>query len=484
MYYAHFGLKQPPFKITPNTDFFFSGGNRGAILDALIYAINSGEGIIKVVGEVGSGKTMLCRMLQTLLPEKVESVYLANPSVAPEDVLHAIAFELQLKLPKNADRLQVVQVLQTYLLKRHAEGKQVVIFVEEAQGMPIATLEEIRLLSNLETKNDKLLQIVLFGQPELDSNLNQTHIRQLRERITHSFYLGPLSEKEIGEYLIFRLRTAGYFGPHLFSSSAIRKLAKAAQGLVRRANILADKALLAAFSENLYQVTPKHVKAAIRDSEFGAAQARQKTNFSWYAGAVAMVVVCMSLGYLAFVLLANKTTGTAVENSAAKALENVTPPSAHAAAIDQSQAATPMAQTDNHSVATKPLAPETSQPLEKTESPEAAASAEVAGLLEKRLAAGQAWLDQSPETQVTVQFLGGADDSQLEAQLAALGRQLDLNKIYLFRTTEGGRPFTIATYGSYPSWNAGAQARRQLPGSMKVNQPKLRSAGGIIKETK
>jgi len=104
--------------------------------------------------------------------------------------------------------------------------------------------------------------------------------------------------------------------------------------------------------------------------------------------------------------------------------------------------------------------------------------------LEKRLAAGQAWLDQSPETQVTVQFLGGADDSQLEAQLAALGRQLDLNKIYLFRTTEGGRPFTIATYGSYPSWNAGAQARRQLPGSMQVNQPKLRSAGGIIKETK
>ena len=157
MYYAHFGLKQPPFKITPNTDFFFSGGNRGAVLDALIYAITSGEGIIKVVGEVGSGKTMLCRMLQTLLPEKVESVYLANPSVAPEDVLHAIAFELQLKLPKNADRLQVMQVLQKYLLDRHEQGKQVVIFVEEAQGMPIATLEEIRLLSNLETKHDKLL---------------------------------------------------------------------------------------------------------------------------------------------------------------------------------------------------------------------------------------------------------------------------------------------------------------------------------------
>src|SRR6478736_1247720 len=116
MYYAHFGLKQAPFKITPNTEFFFSGGNRGAVLDALIYAVNSGEGIIKVVGEVGSGKTMLCRMLQTLLPEKVESIYLANPSMAPEDVLHAIAFELQLKLPTDADRLQVLHVLQNYLL--------------------------------------------------------------------------------------------------------------------------------------------------------------------------------------------------------------------------------------------------------------------------------------------------------------------------------------------------------------------------------
>jgi MSHA biogenesis protein MshM len=163
MYYAHFGLKEPPFKITPNTEFFFSGGNRGAVLDALIYAITSGEGIIKVVGEVGSGKTMLCRMLQTLLPQKVESVYLANPSVAPEDILHAIAFELQLKLPKNADRLKVMHELQNYLLARHTAGKQVVIFVEEAQGMPLATLEEMRLLSNLETKHDKLLQIVLFA---------------------------------------------------------------------------------------------------------------------------------------------------------------------------------------------------------------------------------------------------------------------------------------------------------------------------------
>lgn len=269
LYYAHFGLRQPPFKITPNTEFFFSGGNRGAVLDALVYAITSGEGIVKVVGEVGSGKTMLCRMLETLLPQNVESVYLANPSVAPEDVLHAIAFELHLPLPENADRLHVMQALQNYLLERHAENRRVVIFIEEAQGMPLATLEEIRLLTNLETKHDKLLQIVLFGQPELDDNLNATQIRQLRERITHSFNLGPLAPEEIGEYLIFRLRTAGYFGPQLFAKGAIRKIASASEGLVRRINILADKALLAAFAENAYSVERKHVAVAIRDSEFG-----------------------------------------------------------------------------------------------------------------------------------------------------------------------------------------------------------------------
>jgi MSHA biogenesis protein MshM len=295
LYYPHFGLKEPPFKITPNTDFFFSGGNRGAVLDALVYAISNGEGIIKVVGEVGSGKTMLCRMLQTILPEKIESIYLANPSVAPEDVLHAIAFELQLKVPKNADRLKVMQLLQAHLLSRHAKGSQVVIFVEEAQGMPLATLEEIRLLSNLETKQDKLLQIVLFGQPELDSNLSETHIRQLRERITHSFHLEPLGTKDIGEYLISRLRAAGYHGPHLFSDTAIKKLSVAAEGLARRVNILADKSLLAAYADNVYQVTPKHVKAAIQDSEFGRKATNYKKYFIWL-----LLLISIMLGFLGY----------------------------------------------------------------------------------------------------------------------------------------------------------------------------------------
>jgi type II secretory pathway predicted ATPase ExeA len=286
MYYAFFGLKQPPFRITPDTDFFFEGGNRGAVLEALTYAIAQGEGIVKVTGEVGSGKTMLCRVLQARLPASVESVYLANPSVSPEEIQHAIAFELQLALPRDAGRLEVMHALNEYLLARHAEHRQVVVFVEESQSMPIATLEEIRLLSNLETKQHKLLQIVLFGQPELDDNLRKSEIRQLRERITHSFSLAPLGPEEVREYLAFRLRAAGYHGPDLFPPRVIRYVAHATGGLTRRINIVADKALLAAFAENTHNVSLKHARAAVADSEFS--DARPPRRRGWGLGALAV----------------------------------------------------------------------------------------------------------------------------------------------------------------------------------------------------
>ena len=144
MYYSHFGLNQPPFRITPNTEFFFSGGNRGPILEALIYAISQGEGIIKVTGEVGSGKTMLCNMLQSRLPPNVETAYIANPSVSPEEIVQAVALELHLRPPRDAGHLELMQLIHAHLLERHAQGKQIVMFVEESQSMPIATLEEIR----------------------------------------------------------------------------------------------------------------------------------------------------------------------------------------------------------------------------------------------------------------------------------------------------------------------------------------------------
>ena len=162
MYLEHFGLKRQPFKITPDTSLFFKGSKRGAALEALKYAVISGEGIIKVVGEVGSGKTMLCRMLEVELPDNIEVVYIANPSLSPENILHVIAFELHLDINNQTNKLEVMQKLQEYLVDKHSKGKQVVVFVEEAQSMPLETLEEIRLLSNLETSQHKLLQMILL----------------------------------------------------------------------------------------------------------------------------------------------------------------------------------------------------------------------------------------------------------------------------------------------------------------------------------
>jgi type II secretory pathway predicted ATPase ExeA len=294
MYEDYFGLKRPPFKITPDTSLFYEGGKRGDILAALVYAIHRGEGIIKVVGEVGSGKTMLCRMLQIKLPDTVEIVYIANPSVSSEDILFVIAHELSLPVTKDASKHEVMHLLQDYLLQRHMENKQVVLFIEEAQGMPLDTLEEIRLLSNLETDQNKLLQIVLFGQPELDQNLSQQSIRQLRERITHNFDLEPLTQDEIHTYLNFRMREVGYTGPELINPTVAKKVELYSDGLLRRINIIADKILLSAFAEGTHSLSAKHVTAAVNDSAFNQ-KAPRKSRALWWLGILLVIALAFAL---------------------------------------------------------------------------------------------------------------------------------------------------------------------------------------------
>jgi type II secretory pathway predicted ATPase ExeA len=294
MYEEYFGLDRPPFKISPDTSLFFEGGKRGDILAALVYAVHRGEGIVKVVGEVGSGKTMLCRMLQLKLPGSVEIVYIGNPSVSAEDILFVIAHELELHVSKDASKHEVMHMLHDYLLQRHIEDKQVVLFIEEAQGMPLETLEEIRLLSNLETDQHKLLQIILFGQPELDANLSNESIRQLRERITHNFDLSPFTASEIHDYLNFRMREVGYTGPEIITQKLAKKVAHYSNGLLRRINIIADKILLSAFSESTHSLTSRHVIAAVNDSEFSR-EAPNKTRLAWWLLAITLVALAFAI---------------------------------------------------------------------------------------------------------------------------------------------------------------------------------------------
>ena len=293
LYLEHFGLTEPPFRITPHIDFFFDGADRGATLEALIYAVLHDEGIVKVSGEVGSGKTMLCRVLMERLPPHVATIYLATPSLASDEILHAIADDLELKV--SPDRRSVaLRELQEHLIGLYAAGRRVVILIDEAHVMPDDTLEQVRLLSNLESNRHKLLQIVLFGQPELDATLAKTSLRQLRDRITHSFRMRPLVPAEVGRYLSFRMRAAGYRGPEVFTQRAVRRIARASGGLTRRINILADKSLLSAYTENTHAITHKHVRAAVADSEFAAP--RRSTRPLAYIAAAAVAGIAVGAG--------------------------------------------------------------------------------------------------------------------------------------------------------------------------------------------
>jgi type II secretory pathway predicted ATPase ExeA len=289
MYLDHYGLREAPFRLTPLTDFFFPGARRGATVDALIYAILHDEGIVMVGGEVGAGKTMLCRVLIERLPEQVDTVYVANPTLAPEALLRTVAKELGLSLPA-VDMVALLGAIQDELIRRHGAGRRVVALIDEAHAMPAESLEQIRLLSNLETGRHKLLQLVLFGQPELDALLETRPMRPLRDRITHHFRLDPLSAAEVTEYLDFRLRAAGYRGPALFSPAASRRIAHYAGGLTRRVNVLADKALLAAYAQNMHAINPSHVKSAARDARYLPTATRRP---GWLAVPVLLVAAIL-----------------------------------------------------------------------------------------------------------------------------------------------------------------------------------------------
>jgi MSHA biogenesis protein MshM len=266
MYEVHFGLREPPFGITPDTSFAFSATSHQEALNTLLMAANSGEGFIKISGEVGTGKTMLCRRFLAALDERFITAYIPNPLLEPKALMHTLARELEVRTAARASQEKVTEKLGERLVALSAAGKRVLICLDEAQAIPHDTLEALRLLSNLETEKRKMLQVVLFGQPELDERLAQDSLRQLRQRITFEYTLAGLTEPELLDYLAHRLHVAGYTGKSLFTRGAVDMLYRATRGVPRLINILTHKALLLVYAEGGRMVTQRHTRAAVQDT--------------------------------------------------------------------------------------------------------------------------------------------------------------------------------------------------------------------------
>jgi MSHA biogenesis protein MshM len=266
MYLEHFDLKEMPFTITPDTEFFMNRAGYQDALNVMLVALRSGEGFIKVVGEVGVGKTILCRKLINSLGDNFVTAYIFNPYLEPDTLLFSIADELGLEYQASAGQHQLLKNITDKLFELHNQGKQVVLCMDEVQAMPIRTLETVRLLTNLETEKRKLLQVVLFGQPELDEILDHPSIRQLKQRITFSYNLLPLNKPAMLAYLRHRLSIAGYKQKDLFVGGSIDYLHHVTGGIPRLINIVAHKSLIAAYGEGDSRIKLKHLKTASQDT--------------------------------------------------------------------------------------------------------------------------------------------------------------------------------------------------------------------------
>ena len=470
LYLEHFGLKEPPFRITPHTDFFFEGADRGATLEALIYAVLHDEGIVKVSGEVGSGKTMLCRVLMERLPEHVDTIYLATPSLAREEILQAIGDELGLALAGKRTAV-ALRELQEHLIGRYAQGRRVVVLIDEAHAMPDETLEEVRLLSNLESNRHKLLQIVLFGQPELDATLAKPSLRQLRDRITHAFRMRPLSTAEAAKYLSFRLRAAGYRGPDIFAPRAVSLIAGAADGLTRRINILADKALLSAFTENGHAVRAGHARAAVKDSEFAAVKTRTRRPLYLVAAALAAgVAIGLALQ-------------RAWEPLPPPPAAEVPPPAAPAAPL-AAVAPPPAAAPDPEPAQVKParasllLSPEKLRRLERY-------STGGQRLLSERISATRAVLERAPEEGYSIELFttDNSDPTRMERFLLRAREYVPLEEVFVIPMEVAGQYRLRVVYGEFSSRDEAAAAARRLPPRyQQAFRTSLRSFGELRSE--
>ena len=266
MYLKFYGLTLPPFDLTPDPRFLFHSAKHREAINHLLYGIRERKGFVQLTGEVGAGKTTLCRALLEQLNGLFSTALILNPALDADGLMKAIATEFGLDA-RGHDRLETITLISEFLLKQVQLGKETVLIIDEAQNLTEELLEQIRLLSNIETDDRKLLQIVLLGQPELRDRLNSHRLRQLRQRITVRYHLTPLTRDEVAQYIQHRLELAGAQGVPHFTQPALWRIFNYSHGIPRLINAVCDKALLAGYVEQSGQITYQMVGRAIRELE-------------------------------------------------------------------------------------------------------------------------------------------------------------------------------------------------------------------------
>lgn len=305
MYLNHFGFKQFPFALTPSLQFFCNLESYREALDVIMVSLSNGEGFVKITGEIGTGKTLLCRKLLDSLDDKYISAYILNPTLDCFNLQKAIVRELGISFPDNIDQHSLLNLFTNKLIELHQANKRVIIIIDEAQVLSDDALEGLRLLSNLETESSKLIQIVLFGQPELEKRLQQPQLRQLKQRIVFSYHLNTLQPNELSAYLHFRLATAGFISTYdaLFSSKAIKLLFKASRGIPRLINILCHKALLISYGYNKNRIDTREMQLAIQDTDSSVTTYQRLYNIALNGALLVSVSLLAICGYFALRLL-------------------------------------------------------------------------------------------------------------------------------------------------------------------------------------
>ncbi|BCT66622.1 AAA family ATPase [Nitrosospira sp. NRS527] len=516
MYPGHIGFSEQPFADSSVTDFFYEGANRGATLDALFYMLTHGEGaegVIQVIGEAGSGKTTLCRSLIKRLPAQMQAVYLAKPDFSREELLHSIRDELNAGVAENtttaAQTPVAIEELQRAVTEKHATGGQVVLLVDDAHTLSADALEEALALHDLESSRHKLLQIVLFGQAELENRLALPQMRKLKDRVTHHFALQPFNTKAVEEYLMGRVRAGDHRDPDVFSAKASKLISRASGGLVRQLDILADKSLLAASIAGTREVEAHHVEAAIEDLGIkrGSSGGSQR-NWRVFLGhctvdaiAIFFTVAVVMLGVLGWqdtrspspeitslvasmplepktpvpvsiptpgpVYSTNSTVTTAVPPSISPSVSatatvssgispsvpavvsNPAPPEATAGIVSSAESK-PAAEIGQRSTARTHIA-----------------GVELAGnaLLEQRIEATTNTMRKTDKSFYTIQLFAtdNIQPDRMERFLIRARSQVDLSDLYVHPVSNGNQAKFIVTYGIYPSRDEADAAVAGLP---------------------